>query len=212
MKSRWFIFLPLLLTGCQVQGNAAVVSSEDVASGEDADKGATARKTEPLAVPPEDPCLDAPNANPEKCVEPAPNVDQFVGNWKVTRVHVANEGVQAFVIDDKAIVGSIFSIAASEIKWTAKASAGFTSDDVCKQPSVALPSPEAEKQTDATLSAALKRFAVDGIARLRFGCISGGTWGPGEAGAGAIFIPVGTNQMVFNWYDGTTLLAVRSEK
>jgi hypothetical protein len=196
----------LLLAGCQVQGNAAVTSSED--------KG-TERKAEPLAIPPEDPCLDAGNSDPEKCVEPAANIDQFVGNWKVTRVHVKPEGVQAFVENDKAIVGSIFTIAASEIKWTVKASAGFTSDDMCKQPSAGPLPLIVEKEEGGALTAALKPFAISATERgsiQRFGCVGGGTWGPGESGAAALFIPVGANQMVLKWYDGATLLAERSNK
>jgi hypothetical protein len=204
MKLRQFMIVPFLLAGCQVESNASVANSDE------AERAPIVRKAEPLAVPPEDPCLDASNTNPEKCVDPVANVDAFIGNWKITRVHVNPQGVQAFTENDKAIVGSIFTITASEIKWTTKASAGFTSDDVCKQPSVALPSPEAEKQANAALSAALKRFAIDGVARLRFGCIGGGTWGPGEASAGAVFIPINTNQIVFKWYDGATLLAERA--
>jgi hypothetical protein len=192
----------LLLAGCQVQGNAAVADSEDKIA---------ERKAEPLAIPPEDPCLEAPNSDPEKCAEPAANIDQFAGGWKITRVHVSPTGVQAFVEDDKAIVGSMFSIAANEIKWTTKASAGFTSDDVCKQPSVTAPFPEAQKQADEALNAALKRFAVEGGVRLRFGC-GEGRWGPGEAGIGAFFIPFATNQMILKWYDGATLLAVRGDR
>jgi hypothetical protein len=196
--SRPLIIFALLVTGCQVQGNASVAGSEDKVA---------ERKPEPLAIPPEDPCLDAANADPEKCAEPAANIDQFIGGWKITRVYVNPEGVQAFVEDDKAIVGSIFSIAASEIKWTTKASAGFTSDDVCKLPLVTPPASEA----DDALSAALKRFAVEGGVRLRFGC-GEGRWGPGEAGVGVSFVPVGANQMVLKWYDGATLLAERSNK
>jgi hypothetical protein len=196
----------LLLAGCQVQSNAAVTSSED--------KG-TERKAEPLAVPPEDPCFDAANSDPEKCAEPAVSVDQFVGSWKITRVHVSPEGVQAFVEDDKAIIGSEFAIATTEIKWTTKASSSFTSDDVCKQPSAGSLPPIAEKEAGGALTAALKPFgiSVSALGPLhRFGCFGGGTWGPGESGGDASFIPVGANQMVLQWYDGATLLAERSSK
>ncbi len=207
MKSREFIIVPLLLAGCQVESNASVTNSNE------AERAPIARKAEPLAVPPEDPCLDAPNANPEKCADPAANIDPFIGNWKITRVHVNPDGVQAFTENDKAIVGSIFTIAASEIKWTTKASAGFTSDDVCKQPSAGPLSPIVEKEEGGALTAALKPFAIAASARgpiHRFGCVGGGTWGPGDAGAAALFIPVGTKQMVLKWYDGATLLAERA--
>lgn len=207
MTSRLFIVLPLLLAGCQVQGNASV------AGGDEAGSAAIERKAEPLAVPPEDPCLDAANANPEKCAETDANIDQFVGTWKITRVHVNPEGVQAFVENDKAIVGSIFSIAASEIKWTVKASAGFTSDDVCKQPSAGPLPAIVKKEEGSALTAALKPFAISASARgpiHRFGCVGGGTWGPGEVGVTGLFIPIGTKQMVLKWYDGATLLAERS--
>jgi hypothetical protein len=209
MTLRWFMIVPLLLAGCQVESNASVASSDE------AERAPIARKAEPLAVPPEDPCLDerSPNFDPDKCVEPDVRVDQFVGNWKITRVHVNPDGVQAFVEDDKAIVGSIFTIAASEIKWTNKASAGFTSDDVCKQPSAG-PLPDiVEKEEGGALTAALKPFAISSTARgpiHRFGCVGGGTWGPGDAGAAALFIPVGTKAMVLTWYDGATLLAERA--
>jgi hypothetical protein len=209
MKIRRVIFLALLLAGCQVQGNASVASSEE------AESVVIKRKAEPLAIPPEDPCFDAGNSDPEKCAEPAANIDQFVGNWKITRVHVNPEGVQAFVENDKAIIGSIFSIAASEIKWTTKASANFTSDDVCKQPSAGPLPTIVEKEEGGALTAALKPFAISATARgplHRFSCVGGGTWGPGEAGAAALFIPVGANQMVLKWYDGATLLAERERK
>ena len=190
-----------------MQGNASV------AGGDEAGSGAIKRKDEPLAVPPEDPCLDGAIASPEKCAESDANIDQFAGTWKITRVHVNPEGVQAFVENDPAIVGSIFSIAASEIKWTVKASAGFTSDDVCKQPSAG-PLPESvEKEEGNALTAALQPFAISDSTRgpiHRFGCVGGGTWGPGNAGATGLFIPVGTKQMVLKWYDGATLLAERS--
>jgi hypothetical protein len=199
MKSRWVIFLALLLSACQVQGNASVTSGEDdIAAAENIEPK---RKPEPLALPPEDPCLDAPNAKSDQCADLAANVDQFVGNWKVTRVHVSPEGVQAFVEDDKAIVGSIFNIA------------GFTSDDVCKQPSAG-PLPDiVEKEEGGALTAALKPFTISPSARgplHRFGCVGGGTWGPGQSGAAALFIPVGTKAMVLKWYDEATLLAERA--
>jgi hypothetical protein len=208
MMTSWrFMIVPLLLAGCQVEGNASVANSDE------AERTPIARKAEPLAVPPEDPCLDAPNANPEQCADPVASVDAFIGNWKITRVHVNPEGVQAFVENDKAIVGSIFTISSSEIKWTSKASAGFTSDDVCKQPSAG-PLPDiVEKEEGGALTAALKPFVISSTARgpiHRFGCVSGGTWGPGDAGAAALFIPVGTKAMVLTWYDGATLLAERA--
>jgi hypothetical protein len=207
MKSWRFMIVPLLLAGCQVESNASVANSDE------AERAPIARKAEPLAVPPEDTCLDAPNANPDQCADPVANVDSFIGNWKITRVHVNPEGVQAFVENDKAIVGSIFSIAASEIKWTGKASDKFTADDVCKQPSAG-PLPDiVEKEDGGALTAALKPFAISPSARgpiHRFGCVGGGTWGPGESGAAALFIPVGTKAMVLKWYDGATLLAERA--
>ncbi len=206
MKSRQFMIVSLLLAGCQVPGNASVANSDE------AERAPITRKAEPLAVPPEDPCLDAPGADAEKCAEIAPDAEQFIGNWKITRVHVNPEGVQAFTENDKAIVGSIFSISANEIKWTTKASAGFTSDDVCKQPSAGpLPS-IVEKDEGGALTAALNPFAISASTRgpiHRFTCIGGGTWGPGEAGTAALFIPVGATQMVLKWYDGATLLAER---
>lgn len=206
MKSRQFMIVSLLLAGCQVPGNASVANSDE------AERTPITRKAEPLAIPPEDPCLDAPDANAEKCAEIAPDAAQFIGNWKITRVHVNPEGVQAFTENDKAIVGSIFSISASEIKWTTKVSAGFTSDDVCKQPSAAPMPSIAEKDEGGALTAALKPFAISASARgpiHRFACIGGGAWGPGEAGAATLFIPVGVTQMVLKWYDGATLLAER---
>lgn len=209
MISRTFAAFALILAGCQVEGNASV------AGGEEASSSAIKRTAEPLAIPPEDPCLDAPGANAEKCAEIVLDAAQFIGNWKITRVHVSPEGVQAFTENDKAIVGSVFSISASEIKWTSKVSAGFTSDDVCKQPSAApLPS-IVEKDEGGALTAALNPFAISASARgpiHSFGCVGGGTWGPGEAGAATLFIPVGAKQMVLKWYDGATLLAERQSQ
>jgi hypothetical protein len=217
MTIRPSVVLAMLLAGCQVESNASVAVNEDgaAASTSATDSALTNRKPEPLAVPPEDPCLDErnPNFDPDKCVEPDVRVDQFVGNWKITRVHVKPEGVQAFVENDKAIVGSIFAISSSEIKWTTKASAGFTSDDVCKQPSAGPLPDSVEKEEGGALTAALKPFAISPAARgpiHRFGCVGGGTWGPGDAGAAALFIPVGTKAMVLTWYDGATLLAERT--
>jgi hypothetical protein len=217
MMTRPLVVLAMLLAGCQVEGNASVAGSEDGASlsASAADGDAPERKPEPLAVPPEDPCFDErnPNFDPDKCVEPDVRVDQFAGNWKISRVHVNPEGVQAFTEDDKAIVGSIFNIAASEIKWTTKASADFTSDDVCKQPSAGPLPPIVEKEEGGDLTAALKPFGISASTRgslHRFGCVGGGTWGPGESGAAALFIPVGTKAMVLKWYDGATLLAERA--
>lgn len=211
MISRTFAAFALILAGCQVEGNASVAGGEDAASAA-VKRTPIARKAEPLAVPPEDPCLDAPGADAQKCMESAPDAEQFIGNWKITRVHVNPEGVQAFAENDKAIIGSIFTIATSEIKWTTKVSAGFTSDDVCKQPSAApLPS-IVEKDEGGALTAALNPFAISTSARgpiHSFGCVGGGTWGPGEAGAATLFIPVGAKQMVLKWYDGATLLAER---
>ncbi len=211
MISRTFAAFALILAGCQVPGNASVADGEDAASSA-IKRTPIARKAEPLAIPPEDPCLDAPGADAEKCAEIAPDAAQFIGNWKIMRVHVNPEGVQAFAENDKAIVGSIFSISASEIKWTSKASAGFTSDDVCKQPSAAPLLSIVEKEEGGALTAALTPFAISASARgpiHRFACIGGGTWGPGEAGAAALFFPVGATQMVLKWYDGATLLAER---
>jgi hypothetical protein len=217
MKSRLWLFVALLLAGCQVQGNASVAGNEEPTALPKDGNPPGKREVEPLAIPPDDPCLDArsPNFDSDKCVEPEVRVDQFAGNWKVARVHVSPQGVQAFVEDDKAIVGSIFAVTASEIKWTNKASSGFTSDDVCKQPS-ADPQPAiVEKEEGGALTAALKPFAVSPSARgpiHRFGCVGGGTWGPGESGAASLFIPVGTHQMILQWYDGATLLAERATK
>ena len=219
MRSRPLVVLAILLAGCQMEGNASVAGSEDetISSADATDSVKAERKPEPLAVPPEDPCLDErnPDFDPEKCVESDVRINPFIGNWKITRVHVNPEGVQAFTEDDKAIVGSIFSIAANEIKWTTKASTGFTSDDICKQPSAGPLSPIVEKEQGGALTAALEPFAISVSARgpiHRFGCVGGGTWGPGSRGAAALFIPVGTKQMVLKWYDGATLLAVRDDK
>jgi hypothetical protein len=219
MTLRPLVVLAMLLAGCQVESNASVAGSEDVATpfAPAAENAPGKRKPEPLAVPPEDPCLDErnPNFDPDKCVESDVRVGKFAGNWKITRVHVNPEGVQAFVENDKAILGSIFSITQREIKWTTKASAGFTSDDVCKQPSAGPLPAIVEKEEGGDLTAALKPFGISVSAREplhRFGCVGGGTWGPGEAGAAALFIPVGTKQMVLKWYDGATLLAERSDQ
>lgn len=209
MISRTFAAFALSLAGCQVEGNASV------AGGEEASSTAIKRTAEPLAIPPEDPCLDAPGANAEKCAEITPDAAQFIGNWKITRVHVNPQGVQAFTENDKAIVGSVFSISASEIKWTTKVSAGFTSDDVCKQPSAGPLPAIVDKDEGGALTAALNPFAISASTRgpiHRFGCVGGGSWGPGEAGAAALFIPVGATQMVLKWYDGTTLLAERQSQ
>ena len=65
MKSRQFMIVSLLLAGCQVPGNASVANSDE------GERAPIARKAEPLAIPPEDPCLDAPGANAEKCAESA---------------------------------------------------------------------------------------------------------------------------------------------
>lgn len=217
MTIRPLVVLAILLAGCQMEGNASVVGSEDeaISSADATDSVTPKRKPEPLAVPPEDPCLDerSPDFDPDKCVESDVRVDPFIGNWKITRVHVNPDAVQAFTANDKAIVGSIFTIAASQIKWTTKASAGFTSDDVCKQPSAGPLPPIVEKEEGGALTAALKPFAIAPSARgpiHRFGCVGGGTWGPGDAGAAALFIPVGTKQIVLKWYDGATLLAERA--
>lgn len=217
MKFRPTVVFLAMLTGCQLQGNASVPGEESGGSEREtaavSQSGAAAIPVEPAAA--KDPCADErdPNFDPDRCVEPEVRVDKFVGTWKITRVHVGTSGVQAFIENDPAIVGSAFSITPSEIKWTSKASADFTADDVCKQPSAG-PLPEiVEKEEGGALTAALKPFAVSASARgpiHRFGCVGGGTWGPGESGAAALFIPVGTKQMVLKWYDGATLLAERS--
>jgi hypothetical protein len=217
MTVRPLVILAMLVAGCQVEGNASVAENQDELSSSVSatDEPKSDRKLEPLAIPPDDPCLDQrnPNFDPDKCVEADVRIDPYAGNWKVTRVHVNPDGVQAFVTDDNAIVGSTFSITATEIKWTSKASDKFTSDDVCKQPSAGPLSPIVEKEEGSALMDAFKSFAISASAREplhRFGCVGGGTWGPGNAGAAALFIPVGTKQMVLKWYDGATLLAERS--
>lgn len=210
MLFRSIAIVAFLLAGCQGETAAS-------ATGDEAERSLIKRKAEPLAVPPDDPCLDAPGADSAKCAEAAGGAERFAGKWKITRVHVNPEGVQAFVEDDKAIIGSIFSITPGEIKWVVKASAAFTADDVCKQPAAG-PLPESvEKAQGGALTAALARFGVSASARgtiHRFACTGGGTWGPGNGGAdesGGLFIPVGTTQMLLKWYDGATLLAVRSD-
>ncbi len=196
-----------LLTGCQIESNASPAGD-----GEGERGSINKRKAEPLAVPPEDPCLDAPSANPQKCSESDDNIERFTGKWKITRVHVNPEGVQAFTENDKAIVGSVFSITTTDIKWMVKASAGFTADDICKQPSAATLPDTIAKEEGAALVQALKPFGVSPSSRgplHRFGCAGGGNWGPGTSGG--LFIPVGNVQMILKWYDGATLLAVRSD-
>lgn len=211
MRIRALAVLAALLAGCQVEGNASTMGTEEQAAPSARTLGE--RKPEPLAIPPEDPCLEKSRSREEaeQCDKAVSGIDPFIGNWKITRVHVNPEGVQAFLENDKAIVGSIFTVSATEMKWTNKASDKFTADDICKQPS-ATPLPSiGEKEEGSALTAALKPFAISASTRgpiHRFGCAGGGAWGPGDTGTA--FIPVGKKQMLLKWYDGATLLAERN--
>jgi hypothetical protein len=215
MKLHPTVVVLAMLAGCQLQGNASV-SADQTSKSES--KAAAVSQSGAAAVPEtpataKDPCADErdPNFDPDRCVESNVRVDKFAGTWKITRVHVGTSGVQAFVENDPAIIGSAFLITPSEIKWTAKASSDFTADDVCKQPSAGPLPAIVEKEEGGALTASLKPFAISTRGAIhRFGCVNGGTWGPGESGGSALFIPAGDNRMVLQWYDGATLLAERS--
>lgn len=214
--------LALVLSGCQSEsGVAANNDSSEAASDEESSRSGNsigalgkADAIEPLAIPPADPCDDPrnPDFDPDKCVEPDANVDRFVGEWEISHVYVGSAGVQAFVTDDPAIMGSRFRITSQDIRWTKRASDAFTSDDVCTQPSASALAPIVEQEEGGLIVESLPRFSVRPAERgpiHRFGCVGGGHWGPGESGGSALFIPAGANRMALQWYDGTILFAER---
>jgi hypothetical protein len=218
--ARMIIGLCLALGACQVSSGETTAKAEraDVVKSDVVKSDARTSAPAALAqagVKPEaaaaDPCLDErnPKFDPDKCVEPEVRVDAYVGTWRVTNVAVASDGVQAFGKDDPAIVGSEFKINAQEIRWTKPASDGFTADDVCTLPSASPMPPIVEKEEGGSLVAAVRSLAIKGRGTLhRFGCATSGRWGPGEVG-NALFIPIGPNQMLLQWYDGVSLLAKR---
>lgn len=208
---RIFLGLSLFLAACQAQTAQSDPTGDESSAVQSIDNGTFAVAAKPTVKQPasvKDPCDTA--FDPDKCVEPELRVDPYVGTWAVTNVAVAATGVQAFTKDDPAIVGSEFSIARQEIRWTKKASGNFTSDDVCGLPSAGAMPAIVEKEEGAALMAAAQSLAVDAKARgtlHRFGCVNSGRWGPGETGGNALFYPVGANQMLLQWYDGTVLMA-----
>lgn len=218
MTMQPLVVLAMLLVGSQINGNAFAAGEEVTIARSTPNKqnAHVKQKAKRPAISSSDPCADKRNRDfdPDKCVDPDVRIDPFVGKWKITGVYVKPDGVQAFVQNDKTIVGSIFTVAVTEIKWATLASTDFTSDDVCKQPSAGQVPPIVERAQGSALTAALKFFAVSPKLRgqlHRFGCASGGTWGPGEASAATLFIPVGGRAMVLKWYDGVILLAKRDE-
>jgi hypothetical protein len=203
--------LSLLLAACQAQTANSDSATGQSTAGQTMQNEAMAMAAKPVAKHPDaakDPCDTT--FDPEKCVEPDVRVDAYVGTWVITNVAVDDGGAQAFAKDDPAIVGSEFSIARQEIRWTKKASNNFTADDVCGLPSAGAMSAIVEKEEGVALLSAAISLAINPRLRgtlHRFGCVTSGRWGPGDTGGNALFYPIGNDRMLLQWYDGAVLMA-----
>jgi hypothetical protein len=135
-------------------------------------------------------------------------IASLVGTYSISGVAVPGGGVQAFLADDPAIIGSRMQVSATRLSWLSAASASFTSSDVCADP---VPMPI---QSDIAGAAQAARFAS---AFAQFGvsaaeasplhewvCLGDGRWGPADDG-GAFFYGFPDGRLVMEWYDNVML-------
>ncbi len=208
-------WLTLLLAACSPPGN----SQADAPQAQATTMAAAAVPAEDAPGPPKaimdsntgDPCDDArhPEFDIETCGDPDANIKPYAGTWRISGVEVATGKVQAFVKDDPAVLGAEFTISRAKIEWTKKEGAQFNTEDVCLLPSAAPITAIVQKEEGEGLKSAAAARKLSGTMH-RFGCINGGSWGPANMSGGqSLFIPVGTNRMLMQWYDGAFLVADR---
>lgn len=120
----------------------------------------------------------------------------FTGHWRVARVAVSDEGVQALGDDDPSLMGKRLTFTTSQLAWDRTPTTG----DVCIDPSF---EPLGRRPPD--LQPALRKLGMRQPVAYAVRCRSG-SWGPGpdpvlfRGVAGALALP---------WYDGAVLMLVR---
>ncbi|MGW5959072.1 hypothetical protein [Methylorubrum thiocyanatum] len=124
-------------------------------------------------------------------------ISDFTSHWRVARVAVPDNGVQALVDDDPSLMGKRLTFTSTRLAWDRTPSTG----DVCTGPSF-----EPLERVPPDVQPELRKLGMRRPVAYAVRCQSG-TWGPGRdhviyrGAAGALAIP---------WYDGAVLMLVRA--
>ena len=160
-------------------------------------------------------CGDMATLDIDRCgTEPEFRLDRYAGIWRVTRVYVAPGRARKFVADDPRIMGSEFILSSQQARWTHVAG-DFNTRDVCDLPEAGPIGAIAGRDFFPQMLVGARQLIGRDAPVFRLGCSGGSAdrsqWGPGpdKYSASSAFIPVGTDRMVLDWYDGLILLVDR---